>query len=78
MTVASDLDLAILFEDEELLSSGRNALYSSITEKTANWPRDLLFYTLEGFRSRLKIGGVVELIMSEGRLLYGRWPLPGD
>ncbi len=71
MTEASDIDLCLIFADENLLASGREAVYNSINGENSVWPKDLLFYTMESFAARQKIGGIAELIASEGRALYG-------
>lgn len=65
----SDIDLAVLFPDENSLRIGRRAVHTAAREDL--WPLDMLFYTQREFRSRAEIGGVCMVIREEGRLLYG-------
>ena len=69
MTERSDVDIAVIFADEESLVAGRKALYA--VPPIGPWPTDLLFYSKDAFERRREAGGVCELIGKEGRLVYG-------
>ena len=74
MTEASDIDIALIYPDEQSLVEARKHIYGSMDRDSVFWPRDLLFYTEPGFVERRRRGGVCELISSEGRVFFGRMP----
>ena len=65
----SDLDIAIIFEDEDTVRRGREAVWGA--EREDLWPLDLLFYSENEFHHRANGGGVCMIIREEGRVLYG-------
>ncbi|MFW5843663.1 MAG: nucleotidyltransferase domain-containing protein [Spirochaetota bacterium] len=65
----SDVDIALLFRDEQTMSAAKRAIYAS--PRTDFRPIDLLFFTEEEFKSRAEVGGVCMLIRDEGRVLWG-------
>jgi hypothetical protein len=69
MTGRSDVDMAVIFPDEESLKVGRRSIYARPPSNP--WPTDLLFYTKDAFRRRRETGGVCELIWAEGRVIHG-------
>ncbi len=70
MTVASDIDLALVFADQRSLSSCRKRLYA--TPRADTWPQDLAFFVREDFYQRAQIGGLPMLIVQDGRRVFSR------
>ena len=68
MSETSDLDFALVYSKEQDLAVAKSLLYGAA--RTDDWPMDFLFYTLEDFCARAKIGGVAYLIANEGRLVF--------
>lgn len=64
----SDVDIALVFADEQTMAKARKAV--SRSPRTDLWPVDLLYFTQEEFQARAKIGGVCMLIRDEGRVLW--------
>ena len=69
MTEASDLDLALLYADDDSLRKGRASILGR--KPPDGWPLDLLFSTRKGYLAKAEKGGVFELIMREGRVIHG-------
>ncbi|MEI6386847.1 MAG: nucleotidyltransferase domain-containing protein [Spirochaetota bacterium] len=63
MTKASDLDLALVYPDDQALRLGRKAIYCR--PPCDSWPTDFLFSTQKAFRARVAAGGLYELIARE-------------
>jgi predicted nucleotidyltransferase len=70
MTEASDVDIALVFDDPENLRACRDALHA--TPRTPDWPVDLAFFLYDDLYERAKVGGLPMLIVEEGRRLYWR------
>jgi hypothetical protein len=70
MTVASDIDLALVFADEHRLTSCRKRLYARPRPDT--WPQDLAFFVRDDFHRRAGIGGLPMLIVQDGRRVFSR------
>jgi hypothetical protein len=70
MTERSDVDIALVFPDEESLKAGRTSIFGR--PPIDPWPTDLLFYTKDAFYAKRESGGVCELIGEEGILVHGR------
>lgn len=64
----SDVDIALVFADEQTMGKARKAVARS--PRTDLWPVDLLYFTQKEFRTRAEIGGVCMLIRDEGRVLW--------
>jgi predicted nucleotidyltransferase len=73
LTDASDVDLAILYDDAAALRQGRQA-YHGQRDPHFLWPVDVLFFTVPEFDRRAAIGGVCAVIRDEGRLVFERGP----
>ena len=69
MTERSDIDIALIFPDEETLKSCRKDIYRR--PPVDSWPTDLLFFTITAFLRKRESGGVCELIGREGKVIYG-------
>ncbi len=69
MTEASDLDLAIIYPDEDSLRKGRASVLGR--KPPDSWPVDLLFATRKGYFEKAEKGGVFELVRREGRVIHG-------
>lgn len=68
LTEASDIDIALIFEDTAQLRAARRALASR--SRPDNWPQDVLYYTEDDFYRRARSGGAAQIIVEEGRRLY--------
>mgnify|MGYP006276205331 CR=1 FL=1 len=68
MTVASDVDLALLFHDERRLSACRRVLYAR--PRPDRWPQDLALFVTRDFYERAAVGGLPMLIVQEGRRVF--------
>lgn len=68
MTVASDVDLALLFRNQAELSACRKALYAQ--PRPDAWPQDLAFFVVADFYERAAVGGLPMLIVREGKRLF--------
>ena len=68
MTDASDVDIAIVFEDADVLAAARRRLYD--TPRTDEWPHDIVFFVADDLRHRSTIGGLPMLIIEEGTKIY--------
>ena len=64
----SDVDIALVFADEQTMGTARKAVARS--PRTDLWPVDLLNFTQDEFQARAEIGGVCMLIRDEGRVLW--------
>ena len=64
----SDIDIALVFADEQTMGKARKAVARS--PRTDLWPVDLLYFTQEEFRTKAETGGVCMLIRDEGRVLW--------
>jgi len=70
MTVASDVDFALLFKDETELGQCRRLLYER--PRPDAWPQDIAFFLTHDFHERAKIGGLPMLIVEDGRKVFSR------
>ena len=70
MTDHSDIDLALVFENEIDLKSAREVVYCRQPED--NWPQDVLLFTAEEFERKKLIGGVCFIIATEGVCMFER------
>ena len=70
MTEASDVDLAVVFEDRATLAASRRTLYA--TPRPDEWPHDIVFLVAEDLYGRSIVGGLPMLIVEEGRKIYER------
>ena len=70
MTEASDVDLAVVFEDEHSLAASRRRLHAA--PRTDEWPHDIVFFVAEDLYGRSIVGGLPMLIVEEGRKIYER------
>ena len=68
LTVASDIDMALVFNDQTEIGAARRALAAK--GRPDSWPQDILYYTRDDFRRRSRIGGAAQIIAEEGRRLY--------
>jgi predicted nucleotidyltransferase len=69
-TPGSDVDLLIIKRDTPHYSADRIMELSRLIERDV--PVDFLVYRPEEFENRLKMGDpFIELVMKEGRVLYG-------
>ena len=64
MTDASDLDFVAIFESENAKETAKKSFYTS--PRPANWPCDVLWYTLSEFEARSKIGGICMIAAHDG------------
>ena len=70
MTDHSDVDLALIFGDEDELRAARKVVFSRNPDDP--WPQDILLFTLQDFDRKKSLGGVCFLISTEGLCLYER------
>jgi predicted nucleotidyltransferase len=70
MTDHSDVDLALIFDDESELRAARNVVFSKRPDDL--WPQDLLLFTVQEFDRKKSVGGVCFLIATEGICLFER------
>lgn len=70
MTDHSDVDLALIFENEEELRRAREVVFSRSPHDP--WPQDILLFTNQDFDRKKSIGGVCFLISTEGTCLFER------
>lgn len=66
----SDIDIAVIFADDDEVSRGKRAVTESPREDL--WPMDLLFYARKDFEQRANRGGVCSIIRAEGTVLFDR------
>jgi len=71
MTLASDIDLAVLVDSKENLQEIKEQL-RAIKQRSMNWPCDLVVCDLEWFESRRDLGGICFVIAREGQVLFDR------
>lgn len=64
MTNASDLDFVAIFESESTKEAAKKNFYTS--SRPVNWPCDVLWYTLDEFESRAKIGRICMIAAQDG------------
>jgi predicted nucleotidyltransferase len=67
---SSDLDLAIIFENQELLKKNKKILLTS--KLFLDYSVDYLFYTADVFEMKAEIGGVCSVIKNEGKIIYDK------
>lgn len=70
MTDASDVDIALIFADEDELQKARKRIHPR--PRPDAWPQDLAFFTLQDFESRRTVGGLPKSIVEDGRIVYER------
>ena len=70
MTVSSDVDLALLFDDERSLRGCRDRLYTQ--PRPDAWPQDLAFFIAADFYQRSSLGGLPMLIVQDGKKVFSR------
>lgn len=71
MTDQSDIDLIVIFENQEDLKLINKKLYKF--KPKSEWPLDILLYTRTQFELNLKKGGgVCWLANNEGKIIYER------
>lgn len=68
-TAESDIDLAIIFETKDEVDSAPKKIFSK--GPLSDVSLDLLFFTREGFLSKVGEGGLVQHIQEQGRLIHG-------
>ncbi|MFW7378236.1 MAG: nucleotidyltransferase domain-containing protein [Oligoflexus sp.] len=69
MTEASDIDMIIIFSNEQDLKAEQNRLNRS--RKPTDWPQDLIFYSASDFqRSVATGGGAAWLANKEGQIIF--------
>lgn len=68
MTNASDLDFVAVFATQLDLDSAKRRFYGS--PRPVDWPCDVLWYTVENFARRSKLGGVCLVAAQDGLKLY--------
>ena len=64
MTDASDLDFVAIFESESAKETAKKRFYTS--PRPADWPCDVLWYTLSEFEARSKVGGICMIAAQDG------------
>lgn len=67
-TNASDIDLAVIFEDQGRLEEARTRLFSAPSLIPA--PYDLLLYEQSEFERRAERGGICQVIKETGKKLH--------
>ena len=70
MTEASDIDIALLFNDEHEIRRVQSKL--ARTPRLDNWPQNLVWFCASDFYERAGIGGLPMLILKDGRQIYPR------
>lgn len=68
LTESSDIDLALIFDSLHEIAAARKSLAQ--TQRTDDWPQDVLYYTRSEFNRRAEVGGAAMIIRQEGRCLY--------
>ena len=68
MTVASDVDFALLFEDGDSLSRCRREIYER--PRPDAWHQDLAFFLLGDFCERATVGVLPMLIVQDGKRIF--------
>ena len=69
MTNQSDLDLIVLFDKQEEVSIAKKAYFGQKSNRI--YPVDILFMTISEFRSCASKGGVCQVCLEKGKILYG-------
>lgn len=65
---ASDLDIAVIFEDsKDLIRQKKRVLNSKLF---LDYSTDFLFFSAVDFENKAQIGGVCSLIKKEGKIIY--------
>ena len=72
MTERSDVDLALIFSDNDSLRQARKDLFRY--PPPDDRAQDLLFLTKEAYLTKASQGGVCEIIQAEGKALFGEMP----
>ena len=71
MTEASDIDLAIIAENDSNLTALREEI-RRLKRTTVSWPMDLVILKKDWFESRKDLGGVCLEIHTDGQCLYSK------
>jgi len=66
----SDLDLAIIFENKEILKKQKKLILNS--KLFLDYSTDFLFFTREEFEKKSSLWGVCTIIKSEGKVIYDK------
>lgn len=66
----SDLDLAIIFENQEQLIRQKKIILNS--KLFLDYSTDLLFFTRDEFEKKSALGGVCTIIKNEGKIIYDK------
>lgn len=66
----SDLDLAIIFENQELLKTQKKIILNS--KLFLDYSTDLLFFSREEFEKKSSLWGVCTIIKNEGKIIYDK------
>lgn len=67
-TENSDLDIAVLFSDAENLKKTKKIILNS--NLFMDYSVDLLFYSIDTFEKKSRIGGICSEIKNKGKVLY--------
>ena len=68
LTSASDIDLMVLFENDEEAEMARHQILSR--GPLSAWPVDILFLGRATYRSKRLLGGVYHVIQTQGKVLF--------
>ena len=72
MTNQSDIDLIVLFNRREEASLARKTYFGQKSQRVC--PVDILFMTVTEFKSWASKGGVCQVCLEEGKIIYGDSP----
>ena len=70
MTDASDLDFVAVFDSDVARDYAKKDFYNY--PRPADWPCDVLWYSIDEFESRSKIGGICLVAVQDGLKLFPR------
>ena len=71
MTDQSDIDLLIIMASESDIKTARSAV--SKIRPLSTFPVDLVWMSADLFRAKSKIGGLAQIVIEEGKLVFGEW-----
>lgn len=66
----SDLDLAIIFETQEILKIQKKRILNS--KLFLDYSTDILFFTRDEFEKKSSLWGICTIIKNEGKIIYDK------
>lgn len=71
MSEASDIDVVLIFDSEELAKSSSKLVHLK-RKKSLEWPTDIICVHRATFEERSRLGGVFMIAREDGKVVYRR------